>query len=165
MVTLALLAMCGCESSSNCPCFDAAPVDDAFFPESGVAEITAPTVDPLCAIDSDAAPLGECIAIDDADLRCNPITNAGCDGDAGESCDFTLTGFRCYGPPPPNTAGLCLTCDDSKGPACAPTTTCATTNNGPECARFCCTDNDCPSGSCAKQFGTHDAGVCVRKGP
>jgi hypothetical protein len=100
-------------------------------------------------------------------IQCNPVTNAGCistsQGGAGGSsglgaCDYTqdmntgvINGFVCFNPP--NDAKLCDTCDAtfSGGPSCAGGTTCEPTDqagNTAQCARYCCTDADCGSGTC-----------------
>lgn len=79
---------------------------------------------------------------------CNPVTNGGCLNGAG--CDLGAEmppfNFTCY--PPPFGAGLCEACEPGSvnGPFCDPTLTCVRATK--TCARFCCTDADCGSGTC-----------------
>jgi len=83
-------------------------------------------------------------------IHCNPVTNAGCK--SGSACDYStddsgnVIGFRCY--LAPNAASLCGSCDTV---SCSAETTCfyfdpAQTMTA--CARYCCTDADCGSGTC-----------------
>jgi hypothetical protein len=157
------LCVVACNDSNDCACFDGSPIDDALVSDSGAADIASPAVDPLCLVQvTDAAPSGACIAVDDGGVQCNPITNEPCNADAGETCDIAPGGFRCWAPPPANTAGLCLSCDDINGPACAPGSTCAPTPEGNVCARFCCIDGDCqPDGVCSHDLEMGAVGVCV----
>ncbi len=67
---------------------------------------TGPTVDPQCTVP--AIGNGSCNpALDDAGITCNAITNAGCDGGAGEACDFDQNGGLSCFPAPNDQAGLC----------------------------------------------------------
>lgn len=85
--------------------------------------------------------------------ECNPITNEPCNTAAGEACDISnsmdgaFLGFVCY--PAPNEKALCEACDGGNGPWCQGTMTCA----GSKCARFCCDDGDCGTGTCVKDDG------------
>jgi len=124
-----------------------------------------PTLDPECTAPTTAPSNGSCITIDaDAGVACNPVTNAGCNADAGESCDIANDGtIGCFPPPPPNTQPLCATCDSNT--QCMPTTSCwpGTTQPNGECMRFCCTDADCGSGHCDKTtFQTDPLGLCSK---
>jgi hypothetical protein len=126
-----------------------------------------PTVDPICTAPTTAPSNGSCIALmgdgGAGTVSCNPITNAPCN--TGEACDLdTGGGYRCFAPPPANTATLCQTCDITNGPACVGTMHCITAlTNAAECARFCCTDPDCGSGHCDKTtYNTTPVGVCVK---
>ena len=122
-------------------------------------DATSSTVlDPLCNVPTSAPSGGACIT----NVDCNPVTNAPCDGGAGEACDVGANGFQCYPAPPPNTAGLCESCDDN-AVACKPGSTCVTMNQPSTCAKFCCDDGDCAGGHCDTQtLGLAPVGVCVK---
>jgi hypothetical protein len=103
---------------------------------------------------------------------CNPVTSAGCEAQAGSACDLGAVGtFQCF--PPPNEVALCETCTPGAGKYCAPGMTCLFPVN--RCARYCCTDADCGTGTCwhdaTRIFGAplalaeDDVGVCVVKAP
>ncbi len=106
---------------------------------------------------------------------CNPVTNAPCDFSKGQACDANYTtdgdldGFKCYDPP--NDQKLCGKCDDTKGPFCVGSETCALSAQfAGTCMRFCCGDGDCGSGTClatrmnGPMFkGYPGLGVCVDK--
>ncbi len=134
---------------------DTAPPGDAGY--------DGPTVNPVCAARDAGTGTGSCVPIaPDAGFVCDPLTNAQCNADAGEACDFGKVGFQCYAPPPSNTAALCAMCDDTVGPACAPSSTCVPTAQGNTCAQFCCVDGDCASGHCDKTtLQTDPVGICV----
>lgn len=90
---------------------------------------------------------------------CNPITNEGCDGDAGEACDHTPTGFGCF--PPDNDTPVCESCDNQKGPFCEAGHTCLPDGT---CGAYCCDDGDCGTGKCDKTvIKLAQGGVCVKK--
>jgi hypothetical protein len=128
-------------------------------PDAPVAD-DAGAVDPLCTAPVDAATNGSCVTIDGTNT-CNPVTNFGCDGGAGEACDLGGNGFSCY--PPPNDVPLCGSCDNANGPFCLPTMHCSETNGGFACTRFCCDDTDCTGGHCDKTVLQSDpVGVCVK---
>jgi len=77
--------------------------------------------------------------------RCNPVTNEGCDGAHGETCDVDPDhGFGCY--PPPNDVVLGGDCNIDEGPSCGPKLSCVTDGSNPDgtCSAFCCGDGDCP---------------------
>lgn len=141
---------------------DAAPTSDA-----GTDGGASATIDPACTVPGTSPSGGSCVPIDDAGVFCNPITNGGCDSDAGEACDIDPNGdLGCFPPPPPNTAALCAACDDNTI-ACAPGSTCLPATNAPdagsECAHFCCTDADCGNGHCDKTtFNSDPLGFCVK---
>lgn len=130
---------------------------------SCAAECGPPTIDPFCTAPATAPSAGSCVTIDATNL-CNPVTNAGCNAAAGESCDFDgAGGFKCWAPPPANTAALCAACDVTAGPACLPTSTCMATPAGTTaCARFCCTDADCGAGKCDTTITGGTPGVCKK---
>jgi hypothetical protein len=171
----ALLAACGGGGNNNDAGADSSTDTGAKKDSGGGKDVVTPpddgggdsgptpTIDPLCT--AGATPSGgSCFA--DAGLACNPITNGGCKGDAGEACDFTQGGFQCYPPPPPNTTGLCQSCDD-QNTACLPGSTCLPATNDPQggsqCAKFCCNDNDCTGGKCdTTTFQSGSFGFCVK---
>jgi hypothetical protein len=83
-------------------------------------------------------------------IHCNPVTNAGCK--SGSACDYStdsagnVIGFRCYINQTP--APLCGSCDTV---SCGGDTTCFyvdQTQTTAACARYCCSDTDCGSGTC-----------------
>jgi hypothetical protein len=135
--------------------FDA-PFDD----DVDSAFDAGPPLPPLqCTILASAGSMGACVTETSPDasvpVTCNPVTNEPCA--AGEACDVSvnetgsgLVGFTCYPPPPPNTVALCGACDD-QSVACVGGSTCWAVNNGAptgSCAKYCCTDADCGSGTC-----------------
>jgi hypothetical protein len=79
---------------------------------------------------------------------------------------MALIGFVCY--PPPNTATVCQTCDNSSanGPFCGPGTTCLNSSaTATVCAHYCCTDADCGSGTCTTMVQGTDGGPTSLFGP
>jgi hypothetical protein len=111
-----------------------------------------------------------------AGILCNPVTNDGCTD--GAACDFTQdpdtgqnNGFDCYAGP--NDATVCQACDlmAVMAPFCAGGTTCFAVTPGAAmgaCAKYCCTDADCGSGTCQTMGPTGplfaaatSLGVCV----
>jgi hypothetical protein len=89
---------------------------------------------------------GKCVSEGDwfGHVRCNPITNEPCDGQAGEACSFDwgIRVFACHAAGQEHSA--CDTCGLVEG-LCAPGFDCA---NG-QCYRYCCGDADCaPNGKC-----------------
>jgi len=88
---------------------------------------------------------------------CNPVTNEPCDTAAGEACDFSSSGFACY--PAPNDQKLCEECDQMNGPYCAGGHTCLEDGG---CAKYCCDDGDCGTGTCQLYQGSM-VGTCVKK--
>jgi hypothetical protein len=86
----------------------------------------------------------------------------GCNTANGESCDANNNnGFQCF-TMPPNTEKLCGMCDSNNGPECLPGSTCTV---GGTCAKYCCNDGDCGSGTCNKNMTTNDpnVGICIVK--
>lgn len=111
--------------------------------------------DPVCDAPEVAPSMGACVVVDGTDIKCNPITNEGCDTAAGEACDGTMVqGFQCF--PDGNTQAVCEPCGDADG-YCLPGATCVG-----QCAKFCCDDGDCGTGTCKKgDFGDPDVGYCA----
>lgn len=98
-------------------------------------------------------------------IECNPVTNEGCNGGAGQACDLgTSSGqsvIACFDPP--NDKNLGESCTNSKGPYCKGTMHCSGDVDGGTgtCKKFCCSNADCGGGTCAafnSQLGT--LGVC-----
>ena len=90
---------------------------------------------------------------------CNPITNEGCDSDAGEACDHNETSFGCFDPP--NDTPVCEACDNVDGPWCEAGKTCLPDGS---CGAYCCDDGDCGTGKCdTKLVPLAQGGVCVKK--
>ena len=93
---------------------------------------------------------------------CNPVTNAPCNTAAGEACDGgyqggEFQGFQCY--PAPNDQKICEACNGGDGPWCSGSMTCGA---GDKCARYCCSDADCGTGTCTKGAwpSSPDLGLC-----
>lgn len=114
------------------------------------------------ACDAPATPqaTGACVSIGGA-FECNPVTNEGCDG-VGASCDNNGVGFNfaCFASG--NVNGACEPCGASADDFCLPGLTCV---DG-ICTKYCCSDADCGSGTCATGvFGADaDLGVCAGDG-
>ncbi len=113
---------------------------------------------PDCDAPATAATGGSCVTVAGA-IACNPVTNDGCNGGAGEACDFNEAGdgYECY--PDGNTQGICAECSDTAG-WCQGGMTC-----GGVCVRYCCDDTDCSgSGMCDKSEDfPGGVGVCLAK--
>jgi hypothetical protein len=123
------------------------------------------TIVEQCTVPTTSPSAGSCVTVDTTSNLCNPVTNAGCNAATGEACDFDgAGGFKCWAPPPANTAAVCAACDTTNGPACMPTSTCMDVPGGKTaCARFCCTDADCGTGLCDTTVTGGAPGVCVVK--
>ncbi len=164
-LTVAVMA----SACSDAPTGPADATADAKVVDAAPLDINLPDVNPMgfvnpeCDVASEAGSGGACVTVGgDGGPECNPVTGAGCDVDAGEACDFYSATFRCYPPPPANTAPVCGVCDDNVGPACAPTSTCVSVEDaGKACARFCCTDRDCGPGHCEVPAG-QVVGICLQ---
>jgi hypothetical protein len=171
------LAKCNEDSAGSClDCYAGQDMSDdcAASPTNGLltalyacsqskcGTTCAPNLTPACDAPATAPSAGACFTVPSG--GCNPVTDMGCPT-AGDTCDNTMGGFKCYSPPPANTAATCAACDLNNGPACVPGNTCVTTPTFTSiCAKFCCTDGDCGSGTC-KTGSTGDAtvGICVTK--
>lgn len=108
-----------------------------------------------------------CCTADCFDPGCNPVTNDGCDTEAGEACDLASSGdFICFpAEAGPNDTPICETCSNESGPFCEPTHHCNedTDGNG-ACARYCCDDGDCGANGKCDTSGLQDGvGLCVPK--
>jgi hypothetical protein len=120
-----------------------------------------PLLNPLCTAPVDAATNGSCVTIDGTNFTCNPVNNQGCDGGAGETCDFSDQGFVCF--PAPNDVPLCGNCDNMNGPFCKPTMHCVEEDGGGTgCGRWCCDDTDCTGGHCDTTYLGQAPGICVK---
>lgn len=91
---------------------------------------------------------------------CDPVTAAGCDVAAGETCDFStkLGGFDCF---PDSVAKAGEFCDNETT-FCGAGTTCSTYLN--TCNHYCCDASDCVEGACERNLfadGSADVGVCT----
>ncbi|MEZ4311954.1 MAG: hypothetical protein R3F14_28330 [Polyangiaceae bacterium] len=103
---------------------------------------------------------GACVVLGGA-VMCNPVTNEGCDSLLGETCDRAGGGFACQ--PAPWNKGLCESC--AMGDRCGPGLVCS--GDG-RCARYCCADADCGTGTCEKGWvpkGGGAIGVCREGAP
>jgi hypothetical protein len=131
--------------------------------------------DPECASPPSLAPFqailacmaqscaAACAVADD----CNPVNSAGCA--PGEQCDADYPGvFECA-ENEGSLAELCQPCDPVNSPYCDVGLHCFAGSH--TCARFCCTDADCGSGTCELDqtiaftgplpLTTETVGVCV----
>ena len=97
---------------------------------------------PACDAPEVSPSAGACVTVG-GDVACNPVTNEGCDTQAGEACDVSATGFGCY--PAPNLEDLCQPCGGDGASYCKAGHTCFGT-----CFRFCCKSSDCGTGVCYK---------------
>jgi hypothetical protein len=113
---------------------------------------------------------GSCVTVGDS-VECNPVTSAGCDTDAGASCDSfdpadKTVSYSCY--PAGNVREVCEPCGFNLLDFCSPGNTCAGT-----CARYCCDDGDCGPGECdfgwvydlwyGKPPTCANVGICVKR--
>jgi hypothetical protein len=126
----------------------------------GPARLPPPICDPPIPSPSH----GSCVALGGM-VKCNPVTNEGCNASASEACDVDqlLGGFSCFGPP--NNAAICAACGGDTG-WCKPGSTCIGSG---KCAKFCCDDGDCAEGTClttwmAMPLFFDSVGVCVEGG-
>jgi hypothetical protein len=90
---------------------------------------------------------------------CNPVTNAGCP--ANSACDLGEdangnSDYQCFDTPAP-TQAICATCDD-QNTACIPGATCFGSGI---CAKYCCNDGDCGTGTCDMSSTIFGEGICV----
>jgi hypothetical protein len=103
---------------------------------------------------------GACVSIGGA-LQCNPVTNEGCSG-AGAACDIAGFGFNFVCWESGNVNDVCEPCGANDSDFCMPGLTCV----AGICSKYCCSDADCGSGTCATGvFGADpDLGVCSGDG-
>ena len=85
--------------------------------------------------------------------KCDPRNGNGCED--GETCDFSSESeLNCY--PPPNTAAIDETCNNSGGPYCASGGWCApdSITGDALCHQVCCSDSECsaPGTKCVGVF-------------
>jgi hypothetical protein len=122
-----------------------------------MAECGAPVTEPACDAPAVSPGAGACVTISAAN-KCNPITNEPCNVAMGEACDLNGNGFECY--PAPNDRKLCEECGQDLG-FCQGGLTCVG-----KCARFCCEDSDCGTGTCSKGSTADPAvGFCAAAAP
>ena len=116
-----------------------------------------------CTVPATPPSGGSCIVIDDASIKCNPVTNAPCDTDAGLGCDTDFDGgYTCLAQ---STVSYCGACNEVNGPYCIGTATCLPDVDAgtQQCFRYCCTDSDCAPGHCNKTaFGLSPLGACTQ---
>jgi hypothetical protein len=103
--------------------------------------------------------------------ECNPVTNQGCDGGAGEACDYGLWNVdndgigseyfaACYDTQ--NTLACADECDGAE-PYCMAGFTCNDELTD-RCRRYCCGQGDCDSDAACTPFATYagqSIGVCT----
>lgn len=129
---------------------------------TGGDELSAPVCDDLVFPPDPPASDGACLEIG-GDFECNPVTNEGCDNEAGEVCDVGGGGFVCY---PFTSEPICAFCND-QDLFCNAGMTCSAYFFPPDevvsgCSRYCCTDADCGDGVCqalSPDDGT--LGICL----
>ncbi len=116
---------------------------------------------PACDAPAVSPSAGACFgALDPANGKpCNPVTNEGCDAAAGEACDVNQNqdGFECY--TASNTEALCDPCGNAaNGNYCQGGMLCFDT-----CAKYCCDDGDCGTGTCDKTLlPDPNVGICLQ---
>lgn len=104
---------------------------------------------------ADQAQAGGCAEACAGATACNPVTSAECTA-AGAVCDLDGAGsYACFGPP--NTLALCDACPSAADAWCGAGLTCL---DG-VCARFCCGDEDCGTGTCDLTAAVQGVGVCL----
>ena len=110
--------------------------------------------EPACDAPATSPSAGACVTLN-ANNKCNPVTNEGCDTAAGAACDANNNGFECY--PSQNVHAICEACGSAgDGEYCKPGMTCVG-----KCARYCCEDTDCGTGKCTKNvFADANVGFC-----
>lgn len=93
---------------------------------------------------------------------CNPVTSAECTV-AGEGCDLAQDQtYQCFGG---ETEALCAKCDYNTDLYCAPGLYCvADSTLVGLCARYCCADTDCGTGTCVKTDFPGGPGICLTTG-
>lgn len=108
-----------------------------------------------CMVPPAAPSLGNCHSSD----VCNPVTDQGCANN--EDCDIAQggDGFQCY---PQGSVTIRGACAPENGLHCTGGFVCITDPTG-TCARYCCTDADCGSGSVCHQLDASAASICVKK--
>jgi len=101
---------------------------------------------------------------------CDPLTNAGCDAEAGYACSY-CTGaggpFACLSD---STEPAGSACDADDGPWCGPALACTPADGGVGvCVPYCCGDEDCGPGAPCTPFGYADVadpfGFCAPDPP
>lgn len=112
-----------------------------------------PPITPACDAPTTSPSMGSCFGPIGPNAPCNPVTNEGCDAKAGQACDYGANGYECYDPP--NDALLCEECGQATS-FCAGGMTCVGT-----CAKFCCDNGDCGTGTCDLEAGDGVVGLCV----
>lgn len=124
-----------------------------------------PVVDVTCTVPAPGPLAGACVTVG-GPIKCNPITNALCDGASGEACDFDSAnkGYKCY--PGPNDRSLCATCGPTNGAGqCKAGSTCLPGPDG-KCGKFCCDSAECGAGKCDKSAALPGGvGYCIGGNP
>jgi hypothetical protein len=91
---------------------------------------------------------------------CDPLTNAGCDADAGYACSYyqgALGPFACLSD---STEVMGAACDADDGPWCGPGLACDPPDGGPGlCVSYCCGDEDCAADVACAPFDYPDIAV------
>jgi hypothetical protein len=112
-----------------------------------------------------AAADGSCVALTDT-VKCNPVTQTGCDQAPGGVCDFDTGGFGCYYDDSA-VQNVCEPCGMTGSDYCVAGFACIV-----ECARYCCVDADCNGGTCLKVAKglpifaeAPDLGLCAAPAP
>jgi hypothetical protein len=104
----------------------------------------------LEAADGGTAPIDPCADLDAG--ICDPLTNAGCDADAGYACSYYAEaegGFACLSD---STEPAGAACDGEDGPWCGPALACVPGVGAGTCVPFCCGDDDCADGGTCAAF-------------
>jgi hypothetical protein len=81
-------------------------------------------------------------------IECNPVTNEPCTAGMDLVCDIAgSVGFKCW--PTARPGELCDDCNQGGMMFCGAGMTCVGVH---ACARYCCEDGDCGSGTCVKEL-------------
>jgi len=101
--------------------------------------------------DAGATPGDPCA--DPDSLACDPLTNAGCDGDAGYACSFSAEAEGAFACLSDSTEPEGAACDAADGPWCGPALACAlVADRAGVCVPYCCEDDQCAGGGPCRPF-------------
>ena len=100
--------------------------------------------------DGGTIPTDPCADLDAG--ACDPLTNAGCDADAGFACSYYADAEGAFACLSDSTEPAGAACDDEDGPWCGPALACAPGGGPGVCVPFCCSEEDCADGGACAPF-------------